>query len=154
MTRPLLLVLLLCAGCGGDQFTPGDPVPACEAGTASQALTLSVDSGAADERIWALDACTDLGGDVWRQAWRSDGWLIEVQGGPLVVGEVTTTDVSVLVQDGGATVWTGDLATIDVQAYDDAGPCGRWTTNPVQNAAGELMTIAPQPAGFDCTLID
>mgnify|MGYP006995669209 CR=1 FL=1 len=150
--RVLWLALLLCAGCGGDRFTPGDPVPACDAGTTSQALTLSGESGA-DERIWALESCTDLGDDVWRQAWRGGTWLIEVQGGPLVAGEVVATDVSVLVQDGDGAVWTSDLATIDVQSYDDGGPCGRWTSNPVRNGSGELMTIAPQPAGFDCTLL-
>lgn len=151
MNRVLALLILLC-GCDGDQFTPGDPEPACAASATSQTLTL--DDGTPDERIWALESCTDLGGDVWRQAWRSDGWLIEVEGGPLVEGEVVATDVSVLMQQDDGVLWTGDLATIDVQSYGDGAPCGRWTTNPLQNVADELMSIAPQPVGFDCTLVE
>ena len=150
MTR-LFAALFVLVGCGGDAMTPGDPTGACEASATSQTLTL--DAGSADERIWGLESCTDLGGDVWRQAWRSDGWLLEVEGGPLVGGEVAATDVSILVQESDGTVWTGDLATIDVQSYGENGPCGRWTTNPLELGA-DLMSVSPQPVGFDCTLLE
>ena len=150
---PLLVLLLALPlpSCGDDRFD-GDPGPGCDDGATSATLTFG--EPLTSERAFQLTACAALDGERWRQTWSADPWVLRVEGGPLTPGELTAQGIVVTLDPGDGTTYRSETATVSVQndALDE-GPCGVWTTNPLTDGAGAIVSVSPQPVGFDCTLV-
>ena len=156
MSRSLLPLLVLLAAaslpsCGDDRFE-GEPGPGCE--DSATAATLTFGDPLSTERAFQLSSCVALDGDRWRQTWSSDPWDLRVEGGPFVAGELSATGIVVTLDTGDGVTYRSETATVLMQNEVAAdGPCGVWTTNPLGDGAGAIVSVAPQPVGFDCTLV-
>ena len=153
---PLLILVLVALGCPpmDDRLDDAD---SSDDDDSAAGATESLDFDAL--------VCTDYNGDEWSISYsNASGWQLRVVAGPLVEGETLDGDdspskIDITLQNNSLqAVYSGRLSmghpsSIDVQRYQSpAGPCGWWSTEPLQapSAGGGSVAISPQPIPFNC----